>query len=98
MERCERGGLGSCQGLSKQGGCYSVAMETRQRQKWFMIEDDGWSTPEVKLKQRCLCLCVFKHGLWNTCKDDTSVLSSMCVSNSAYTHKHTHKTHFALSF
>lgn len=31
-------------------GCYSVAMETRQREKWFMMESDGWSTPEVKVK------------------------------------------------
>lgn len=41
-------------------GCYSVAMETSLREKWFMMEADGWSAPEVKVKaEMCLvCVCI----------------------------------------
>lgn len=39
-------------------GCYSVAMETRQRQKWRMMEVDGWSMPEVEVNIE-VCVCVF---------------------------------------
>lgn len=37
-------------------GCYGVAMETRRRKKSFMMDADGWSTPEVKVKgEMSLC-------------------------------------------
>lgn len=41
-------------------GCYGVAMETRWREKWFMMDADGWSTPEGKVKMRVnVCTCVY---------------------------------------
>ncbi len=34
-------------------------METRRREKWFMMDADGWSILEVKVKgEMCLCVCV----------------------------------------
>lgn len=49
-------------------GCYSVAMETRQRQKRFMMEVDGWSMPEVEVNiEVCVCLCVCVHAWLQMC-------------------------------
>ena len=48
------------------GGCHGVAMETPRREKWFMMDTDGWSEPEVKEKcKKCVCA-------------RTSVYFSMC--------------------
>lgn len=42
------------------GGCYGVAMETRRRERWFMMDADGWSTPEViKRGDMHVCTCVY---------------------------------------
>ena len=75
-----------------------------------MMDTDGWSTPEVKVKGGrricgCVCVCVYVHACvcvcvcvlnnapvnLHICKDDTSVLSSMCGLCTAAIMRNTHR-------